>query len=131
MYLHVVCGWQLGNQELYGQEPRARTEGSFGSGQTIFPVHCLFEMSREAFALPKYFNTNIDVDSNPQSAMEYLFQVRKEAESMPSIYSIANNVVQYEVNIIIDRRERCTWSKSGTWFWSSNRFISISIIEGW
>ena len=65
-------------------------------------------MSREAFALPKYFNTNIDVDSNPQSAMEYLFQVRKEAEAMPSIYSIANNVVQYEVNTIIDRGERCT-----------------------
>lgn len=131
MYVSVFWRWQLGNQELHGQESRARTEGSFGSGQTIFPVHCLFEMSREAFALPKYFNTNIDVDSNPQSAMEYLFQVRKEAEAMPSIYSIANDVVQHEMSVIIDRRERCTRIKSRACFWSIYQIISITVVEGW
>ena len=69
-------------------------------------------MSREAFALPKYFNTNIDVNSNPQSAMEYLFQVRKEAEMIPNVYSIAEDVVHYRKNIIVDKRERCARDKS-------------------
>lgn len=88
-------------------------------------------MSREAFALPKYFNTNINVDSSPQSAMEYLFQVRKEAELMPSVYSIANNVVQLGKNRIIDRGQRCTWSKRGTGFWCIYPIFILNGIEKW
>lgn len=70
-------------------------------------LSCLYnslfvKMSREAFALPKYYNTNIDYESEPQSAIEYLIRVHQEAETIPNVYSIPNRNVAFWIDYNVD-----------------------------
>lgn len=62
----------------------------------------LLSMSRGAFALPKYYGTNITFDREPKSALEYLMSVRHEAESMPD-YETADLNVRRSIVFVTNR----------------------------
>lgn len=53
-------------------------------------------MNRGAFALPKYYGTNISFAREPKSALEYLMSVRHEAENMPDYEAVDKDVLQLE-----------------------------------
>lgn len=50
-----------------------------------------------AFALPKYYGTNINFEREPQSALEYLVSVRNEASQLPDVVSVEIDVSPCEV----------------------------------
>ena len=59
-------------------------------------------MSRGAFALQKYYGTNITFDREPKSALEYLMSVRHEAENMPD-YETADLNVRRSIVLVTSR----------------------------
>ena len=46
------------------------------------------QSGKGAFALPKYYGTNISFEREPQNALEYLVSVRNEASQIPDIVTV-------------------------------------------
>ena len=50
------------------------------------------QSAKGAFALPKYYGTNISFEREPKNALEYLVSVRNEASQIPDIVTVAIDV---------------------------------------
>ena len=46
------------------------------------------QSGKGAFALPKYYGTNINFEREPLNALEYLVSVRNEASQIPDIVTV-------------------------------------------